>query len=128
MSALRKYHIPLPGALLALLAFFLPWMSVGCQGLFSVDVSGFDLAANRLFNDAAGLLGAAADAPVDTTVFTILWLIPAAAVLSVALVLVTSESAQYWGLPGGKVAGVAQILKAKVAGGDTPGGTGTTEL
>ena len=89
MSALRKYHIPLPGALLALLAFFLPWMSVGCQGLFSVDVSGFDLAANRLFNDAAGLLGAAADAPVDTTVFTILWLIPAAAVLSVALVLVT---------------------------------------
>ena len=34
----------------------------------------------------------------------------------------------HWGLPGGKVAGVAQILKAKVTGGDTPGGTGTTEL
>ena len=47
---------------------------------------------------------------------------------NLALVLVTSESAQYWGLPGGKVAGVAQILKAKVTGGDTPGGTGTTEL
>lgn len=47
---------------------------------------------------------------------------------NLALVLVTSESAQYWGLPGGKVAGVAQILKAKVTGGGTPGGTGTTEL
>lgn len=47
---------------------------------------------------------------------------------NLALVLVTSESAQYWGLPGGKVEGVAQILKAKVTGGEAPGGTGTTEL
>jgi len=89
MSALRKYHIPLPGALLLLLAFFLPWMSVGCQGLLTVEASGYDLAANRLFNDASGLLGAAAEAPFDTTIFSLLWLIPVAAVLSLILVAVT---------------------------------------
>ena len=33
-----------------------------------------------------------------------------------------------WGLPGGRVAGLAQIVKAKVAGERAPGGTGTTEL
>ncbi len=89
MSALRKYHIPLPGALLALLAFFLPWMSVGCQGLLTVEASGYDLATNRLFDDAAGLLGGAADAPIDTTIFTVLWLVPLAAVLSLILAAVT---------------------------------------
>jgi len=44
------------------------------------------------------------------------------------LLRVSGESAQFWGLPGGKVAGLAQILKAKVAGERPPGGTATTEL
>lgn len=44
------------------------------------------------------------------------------------LLRVSGESAQFWGLPGGKVAGLAQILRAKVAGERPPGGTATTEL
>ncbi|MFC7375511.1 MULTISPECIES: pyridoxamine 5'-phosphate oxidase family protein [unclassified Brachybacterium] len=44
------------------------------------------------------------------------------------LLKVVGDSAQFWGLPGGKVAGIAQILKAKVSGERTAGGTGTTEL
>ncbi|ATG55939.1 general stress protein [Brachybacterium ginsengisoli] len=44
------------------------------------------------------------------------------------LLRVSGDSAQFWGLPGGRVAGLAQIVKAKVAGERAPGGTGTTEL
>lgn len=44
------------------------------------------------------------------------------------LIKVTGESAQHWGLKGGKVAGLAQIVKAKVTGQRTGGGSNTTEL
>lgn len=44
------------------------------------------------------------------------------------LLRVVGDSAQFWGLPGGKVAGIVQILKAKVTGQRTAGGSGTTEL
>ncbi|MGP5007666.1 pyridoxamine 5'-phosphate oxidase family protein [Brachybacterium tyrofermentans] len=44
------------------------------------------------------------------------------------LLRVSGESAQFWGLPGGRAAGLAQILKAKVVGERPPGGTATTEL
>lgn len=44
------------------------------------------------------------------------------------LIKVTGESAQHWGLKGGKVAGLAQIVKAKVTGQRTGGGSSTTEL
>lgn len=47
---------------------------------------------------------------------------------NLALIKVTTDSAQHWGLPGGKVAGLAQIVKAKITGSRTPGGTATTEL
>lgn len=42
---------------------------------------------------------------------------------------VGSESAQYWGVPGGKVAATVRALAAKVRGDDErPGMSGTTEL
>ena len=44
------------------------------------------------------------------------------------LLRVSGDSAQFWGLPGGKVAGLARIVKAKATGERAPGGTGTTEL
>ncbi|MCA9868333.1 MAG: FHA domain-containing protein [Anaerolineales bacterium] len=88
MSALRKYHIPLPGALLALLAFFLPWMSVGCQGILTVEASGYDLASGSLFSELDSLLGGGS-APVDPGVFRALWLIPVAVVIALVLVAVT---------------------------------------
>lgn len=44
------------------------------------------------------------------------------------LIKVTSDSAQHWGLKGGKVSALAQIVKAKVAGERTGGGSDTTEL
>lgn len=47
---------------------------------------------------------------------------------NLGLLRVSGDSAQFWGLPGGKVAGVAQIVKAKVTGDQPPGGTGTVEL
>ncbi|WP_413336641.1 pyridoxamine 5'-phosphate oxidase family protein [Brevibacterium sp. GP-SGM9] len=46
----------------------------------------------------------------------------------VGLIKVTGDSAQHWGLKGGKVAGLAQIVKAKVTGQRTGGGSSTTEL
>lgn len=88
MSALRKYHIPLPGAILVLLAFFLPWLSVGCAGLLTVEGSGFDLATGRLFEGLGAALGGG-EMPVDPGLFRVLWLVPVAAVISLALVLVT---------------------------------------
>ena len=47
---------------------------------------------------------------------------------NLGLLHLSSDSAQYWGMPGGKVAGLAQIVKAKVTGEQPPGGTATTEL
>lgn len=47
---------------------------------------------------------------------------------NLGLVKVTTESAQHWGLPGGKLSGLARIAKAKVTGDRSPGGTATTEL
>lgn len=47
---------------------------------------------------------------------------------NLGLLRVSGESAQFWGLPGGKATGIAQILKAKVSGERPPGGTATTEL
>lgn len=40
----------------------------------------------------------------------------------------SGDSAQYWGLPGGKVAAVAQIVRARLSGDRPAGGTATTEL
>ncbi|WP_193073060.1 MULTISPECIES: pyridoxamine 5'-phosphate oxidase family protein [unclassified Brevibacterium] len=47
---------------------------------------------------------------------------------NLGLVKVTTESAQHWGLPGGKLSGLVRIVKAKVSGDRSPGGTATTEL
>ena len=44
------------------------------------------------------------------------------------LIKVTSDSAQHWGLKGGKLSALAQIVKAKVTGNRTGGGSDTTEL
>ncbi|WP_347566817.1 pyridoxamine 5'-phosphate oxidase family protein [Brevibacterium sp. ZH18] len=47
---------------------------------------------------------------------------------NLGLIKVTSDSAQHWGLKGGKVSALAQIVKAKVTGQRTGGGSDTTEL
>lgn len=47
---------------------------------------------------------------------------------NLGLLQLRGDSAQYWGMPGGKVAGLAQILRSKVTGDQPPGGTATTEL
>lgn len=88
MSALRKYHIPGPGALLVLLAFFLPWVSVGCEGLLTVEGSGYNLASGNMFTELDSLLGGS-NVPIDPGMFTILWAIPVVAVVALALVLWT---------------------------------------
>lgn len=47
---------------------------------------------------------------------------------NLGLLQVVSESAEYWGMPGGKVAALAQIVKSKVTGDRPAGGSATTEL
>ncbi|MGC5617672.1 pyridoxamine 5'-phosphate oxidase family protein [Georgenia sp. Z1491] len=47
---------------------------------------------------------------------------------NLTLVRAVGESAQYWGVPGGKVSALAQLVKAKVSGERPAGGTSTTEL
>lgn len=47
---------------------------------------------------------------------------------NLGLLKVTGESAQYWGVPGGKVAAAVKILASKIRGTDGPGETKTTEL
>lgn len=47
---------------------------------------------------------------------------------NLGLLQLSGDSAQFWGMPGGKVSGLAQILKARVTGDQPPGGTATTEL
>lgn len=44
------------------------------------------------------------------------------------LIKVVGASAQFWGMPGGKLTALAQIAKAKVTGSAPAGGTRTTEL
>lgn len=47
---------------------------------------------------------------------------------TLGLLLVRTESAQFWGLPGGRIAGAVHMVKAMVTKERAPGGTGTTEL
>lgn len=47
---------------------------------------------------------------------------------ALGLMKVVGDSAQHWGLKGGKVSALAQIAKAKVTGDRTGGGSDTTEL
>lgn len=47
---------------------------------------------------------------------------------AIGLLRVSSESAQYWGVPGGKVAALAEIVKTRLTGGRPAGGTETVEL
>lgn len=47
---------------------------------------------------------------------------------AVGLIRASSESAQFWGLPGGKMTALARIVKSRVSGESTGGDTGTMEL
>lgn len=47
---------------------------------------------------------------------------------NLGLIKITGDSAQHWGLKGGKISALAQIAKAKVSGERTGGGSATTEL
>ncbi|MCP3426201.1 pyridoxamine 5'-phosphate oxidase family protein [Rothia sp. AR01] len=47
---------------------------------------------------------------------------------NLGLIRVVGDSAQFWGQPGGKVASIAELVKAKVTGQRPAGGSGTTEL
>lgn len=82
MSWFRKFHIPLPGAALTLLAFFLPWLSVSCQGTTLAEGSGYEIASGSFFEQLS--MGAG-----ESDSYFILFLIPAIAILAVILVLLT---------------------------------------
>jgi general stress protein 26 len=47
---------------------------------------------------------------------------------NLGLIKVVTDSAQHWGLPGGKVSGLFRMVKSKIAGDRPAGGTKTTEL
>lgn len=47
---------------------------------------------------------------------------------NLGLLRVSGESAQYWGVPGGRVMAAVKIAAAKVLGQESPGKSGTTEL
>ena len=47
---------------------------------------------------------------------------------TLGLLRATSESAQSWGLTGGKIENLFEIAKSRVTGNEPDGGTGTTEL
>lgn len=47
---------------------------------------------------------------------------------NLGLLRFSGDSAQYWGVPGGKVAAVAQIVRARLTGDRPAGGTATTDL
>lgn len=83
------------------------WLSVAGRAEFVEDRAKVD----ELWNDEAGA-----------------WFEGGKEDPSLGLVRVTGDSAQFWGLPGGKVSALAQIVKAKVTGDRVPGGTSTTEL
>lgn len=71
---LKKYHIPIPGAAIVLLAFFLPWISVSCMGV-TIDASGLDLARGVPDLELAGDF--------------VYWLFPVVAIISLIIALVT---------------------------------------
>ncbi|MCS6712531.1 pyridoxamine 5'-phosphate oxidase family protein [Brachybacterium sp. EF45031] len=82
------------------------WLSVAGRVQFVEDRE----LLRELWNDEAS---AYADGPEDP---------------SLGLILVTTESAQFWGMPGGKASALARIVKAKVTGDRPAGGSATTEL
>lgn len=47
---------------------------------------------------------------------------------AVGLIRANSDSAQFWGLPGGKMSAIARIVKSRVSGDRTGGGSETMEL
>src|SRR5699024_10293893 len=47
---------------------------------------------------------------------------------NLGLIKVVTDSAQHWGLPGGKVSGLFRMVKSKIAGDRPAGGTQTTQL
>lgn len=47
---------------------------------------------------------------------------------AVGLIRADSESAQFWGLPGGKMSALARIVKSRISGDRTGGDSGTMEL
>lgn len=47
---------------------------------------------------------------------------------NLGLIRVNTDSAQHWGLVGGKLSAVAQMVKAKITGERAGGGSSTTEL
>lgn len=71
---LKKLHIPIPGAFLVLIAFFLPWISVSCLGT-TVELSGMDLATGFPELDLSGDF--------------LYWLIPLVAIISLVIAALT---------------------------------------
>lgn len=112
------------------------WFFVGLQG-DQADALRHGPHVNLAIADAGSWLSVAGHAEFidDGAVIDQLWNEQARAYFpdgkddpNLGLMRVTSDSAQFWGLPGGKVAGLAQIVKSKVTGDRPPGGTATTEL
>ncbi|WP_422116425.1 pyridoxamine 5'-phosphate oxidase family protein [Brachybacterium sp. UNK5269] len=112
------------------------WFFVGLQG-DQADALRHGPHVNLAIADAGSWLSVAGHAEFidDRAVIDQLWNEQARAYFpdgkddpNLGLMRVTSDSAQFWGLPGGKVAGLAQIVKSKVTGDRPPGGTATTEL
>lgn len=83
------------------------WLSVAGHAEFVEDPA----KVNELWNDSAE--GYFPGGPTDP---------------NLGLLLVTTDSAQYWGLPGGRIAGAAQMARAMITKGRAAGGTDTTEL
>ncbi|MGP9538340.1 pyridoxamine 5'-phosphate oxidase family protein [Brachybacterium sp. AOP43-C2-M15] len=83
------------------------WLSVAGRARFVEDRS----VVEQLWNDGAGAYFPGGPDDPD-----------------LGLLEVSGDSAQFWGLPGGKVAGLAQIVKSRVLGDRPAGGTDTTEL
>lgn len=112
------------------------WFFVGLQG-GQADALRQGPHVNLAIADAGSWLSVAGHAEFveDRDVIDQLWNDQARAYFpdgkddpNLGLLRVISDSAQFWGLPGGKVAGLAQIVKSKIAGDRPPGGTATTEL
>lgn len=83
------------------------WLSVAGHAEFVDDHA----KVQELWNDSAE--GYFPDGPSDP---------------NLGLLLVRTDSAQFWGLPGGRIAGAAHMVKAMITKGRAPGGTDTTEL
>lgn len=83
------------------------WLSVAGHAEFVDDHA----KVQELWNDSAE--GYFPDGPSDP---------------NLGLLLVRTDSAQFWGLPGGRIAGAAHMVKAMITKGRAPSGTDTTEL